>query len=127
MADELEGVIRDLFAALDRMDLDAIQATIAEEGQSVDEISRRWLRSKEEITNYLKQLVGAIRDVRSELRDVREQAWGDAGLVTFWLEQDYTMGGARHHVSAPTTCVLRREGDDWKIALFHSVPLPESP
>jgi uncharacterized protein (TIGR02246 family) len=126
MAGELESVVRDVFAAIDRMDLDAVEARFAEEAQSVDEISRRWLRGKQQLADYMKQLEGAVGDIRTELRDVEEQAWGDAGVVTCWLEQDYTMEGAGHHVSAPTTCVLRREDGDWKIALFHSVPIGET-
>jgi ketosteroid isomerase-like protein len=126
MAGELEGVVRDTFAAIDRMDLEAVQSRFADGAQSVDEISRRWLRGKGELTDYMKQLEGAITGVRTELRDVNEQTWGDAGLVTCWLEQDYTLEGAGQHISAPTTCVFRREGGDWKIALFHSVPIDES-
>src|SRR6266542_1622622 len=102
MAGEPEGVVRQMFEALDRMDISRMQQVIAEDAQSVDEISRRWLRSKGELGDYLKQLGGAVRDVRTELRDVHEQAWGDAGVVTCWLEQDYTMEGAGQHVSAPT-------------------------
>jgi uncharacterized protein (TIGR02246 family) len=126
MSGELERPVRDLFEALDRMDVEGMEKTIAKDAQSVDEISRRWLRSKDEIGGYLRQLAGAVSDVRSELRDVHEQAWGDAGVVTCWLEQDYTIEGADQHVSAPTTFVLRREDGDWRIALFHSVPLPEA-
>ncbi|HYT52212.1 MAG TPA: nuclear transport factor 2 family protein [Gaiellaceae bacterium] len=125
MAGEPEGVVRQMFEALDRMDISRMQQVIAEDAQSVDEISRRWLRSKGELGDYLKQLGGAVSDVRTELRDVHEQAWGDAGVVTCWLEQDYTMEGAGQHVSAPTTVVLRREKGEWRITLFHSVPLPE--
>jgi uncharacterized protein (TIGR02246 family) len=126
MSGDLERPVRDLFEALDRMDVEGMEKTIAKDAQSVDEISRRWLRSKDEIGRYLRQLAGAVSEVRSELRDVHEQAWGDAGVVTCWLEQDYTIEGAGQHVSAPTTFVLRREDGDWRIALFHSVPLPEA-
>jgi ketosteroid isomerase-like protein len=56
--------------------------------------------------------------------DVHETEWGDAAAVTCWLEQDYILEGAPQHVSAPTTLLLRRDGDDWKITLFHSVPRP---
>jgi uncharacterized protein (TIGR02246 family) len=126
MARQMEGTVRELFQALDRMDVDGMAKTIAEDAQSVDEVSRRWLRSKEEIGTYLRQLEGAVTNMHSELRDLHEQAWGDAGVVTCWLEQDYTMEGTGHHVSAPTTFVLRREDGDWRIALFHSVPLPQA-
>jgi uncharacterized protein (TIGR02246 family) len=125
MPGELEGVVREMFEALDRMDVGEMEKTIAEDAQSVDEISRRWLRSKDEIAQYLRQLEGAVSDVRSELRDVHEQSWGEAGVVTCWLEQDYRLEGSEQHVSAPTTFVLRRQDGDWRIELFHSVPLAE--
>ena len=66
-------------------------------------------------------------DVRTELRDAEERVWGDTGMLTCWLDQDYTMEGNAQHVSAPTTIVFRREGGEWKLALFHSIPLPEKP
>jgi uncharacterized protein (TIGR02246 family) len=127
MAGELETVVRDVFEAIDHMDLDTVKSRFAEEAQSVDEISRRWLRGRGALSDYMQQLEGAVSDIHTELRDVNEQTWGDAGLVTCWLEQDYSMEGAAQHVSAPTTCVLRREDGDWKIALFHSVPIAETP
>ena len=126
MAGELEGTVQTLMEALDRMDIEALEKKIADDAESVDEISRRWLRSKGEITGYFRQLEGAVSNVRSQLRDVHEHTWGDAGVVTCWLDQDYTMEGAGQHVSAPTTFVLRREDGEWRIALVHSVPLPES-
>ena len=46
-------------------------------------------------------------------------------MVTCWVEQGSTLGGVRQQLSAPTTVVLRRAGGAWRIALFHSIPLPE--
>jgi ketosteroid isomerase-like protein len=125
MAGELESVANDLMAALDSKDVDRIVESIGEDAQGVDEISRRWLRGGGELDSYLRQMVGAVSDVRSELRDAHERVWGDVGLLTCWLDQDYTFEGNAQHISAPTTIVFRREGGDWKVALFHSVPLPE--
>jgi ketosteroid isomerase-like protein len=89
----------------------------------VDEISRRWLRSGKEIDEYFTELSPAVDQVSSRLGDVRELDWGDTGLVTCWLEQDYLFNGEQQHVSAPTTMVLRKVDDAWRIALIHSVPL----
>jgi ketosteroid isomerase-like protein len=125
MAGELEGVVQEFMQAFDRMDIEAIKAQIASDAQGIDEMSRRWMRTREDIGAYLGQLEGAVSDVHSELRDVDESRWDDTGIVTFWLEQEYTLDGERHQISAPTTVVLRREGGDWKLALFHSVPLAE--
>jgi ketosteroid isomerase-like protein len=125
MAGELENVANDLMAALDSQDLDRMVEAIGEDAQGVDEISRRWLRGRDELDGYLRQMIGAVSGVRSELRDAQERVWGDVGVLTCWLEQDYTLEGNAQHISAPTTIVLRREGGTWKVVLFHSIPLPE--
>ncbi len=57
--------------------------------------------------------------------DVHEIAWDDTGLVTCWLEQDYVLNNQPQHISAPTTIVLRRSGNGWRLVLAHSTPLPE--
>ena len=125
MAGELEQVAKDLMAALDSRDLDRIVAAIGENAQSIDEITRRWIRGPGELETHVREMVRAVSDVRSELRDAEERAWGDTGVVTGWLEQDYTLEGSAQHVSAPTTIVFRREGGEWKVAVFHSVPLSD--
>jgi ketosteroid isomerase-like protein len=35
------------------------------------------------------------------------------------------MDGSAQQVSAPTTLVYRHEDGSWKLAVFHSIPLPE--
>jgi ketosteroid isomerase-like protein len=125
MPGELKNAANDFMAALDAMDLDRMMQAVTEDAQSVDEISRRWLRGRGEVNNYLRELMASVSDVRTELRDAEERVWGDTGILTFWIDQDYNMNGNPQHVSAPTTMVLRRDGDDWKVALFHSIPLPE--
>ena len=124
MAGDLSAVVQRIFEALDKTDVDAALALIASDAQGIDEISRKWMRGGGEMTGYVRQLMDTASDVHSEIHDVHEVDWGDTGTVTFWLEQDYTLDGERAHISAPTTCVLRREGGEWKIALFHSIPLP---
>jgi ketosteroid isomerase-like protein len=32
--------------------------------------------------------------------------------------------GESHAIHAPTTIILRRQGDAWRVALVHSVPVP---
>jgi ketosteroid isomerase-like protein len=125
MAGDLEEAAKVLIAALDEMDVDRMMATASDGAQGVDEISRRWLRGRDELDAYLRNLAGAVSDVRTELRDAHEQTWGDTGLLTCWIDQDYSLGGERQHISAPTTMVFRRQGGAWKLALFHSIPLPD--
>jgi len=125
-ADEgLEPVVRRTFAAFDALDIEAAERLMATDAQGVDEISRRWLRGHDEIAGYFRSLTPMLADVRTEISNYSETVWGDTGVATFWIEQDYTLEGTPTHVSAPTTTVLRREGGDWKVALIHSIPLPE--
>jgi ketosteroid isomerase-like protein len=120
----MEAITR-IYDAFDKLDVAGANARISSDPQGIDEIARRWLRSREEINDYMSGLVTQLKDVHTELKDVTVKEWGDTGLVTCWVEQDYTLGEERTHVSAPTTVVLRREDDDWKIALIHSIPLPD--
>ena len=124
MANELESVTREMFGALDRKDPEAVIGLGAAEMQGVDEISRKWLRGLDEVGGYIRELMGMVEGVHSTITDVHETVWGDSGLVTCWLEQEYTLDGALQQISAPTTLLFRKEGGDWKIALFSSVPLP---
>jgi ketosteroid isomerase-like protein len=125
VAGVLEAAVRELFGALDRKDIQGMMAVVADDAQGVDEISRRWMRGRAELEAYIGGLAGMVEEVRSELSDVSESVVGETGVLTCWLEQDYTLEGERHHISAPTSVVFRRGGDGWEIALFHSIPLPE--
>jgi ketosteroid isomerase-like protein len=124
MAGELAGVAERLLDALDRADADAAIATISADAQGIDEVSRKWMRGSGELITYVRQLIEMAQDTHSEMHDAHEVQWGETGIVTFWLEQDYTLDGERGHVSAPTTYVLRREDGEWKLVLGHSIPLP---
>jgi uncharacterized protein (TIGR02246 family) len=124
MAGELESKVRSLFEALDRGDTAAAKGSIAQDAQGIDEISRRWMRGHDELGSYVEQMMREVSAVHSEIHDAHERVWGDVGVLTCWLEQDYTLENERTHVSCPTTIVLRRENGEWRFALFHSTPLP---
>lgn len=121
----LETTVRDVMAAFDRQDFDGVRSRLAPDAQGVDEIARHWLRDVGEIDAYFKQLEGAVEGVSTSLSELREDDWGDVGLVTGWMEQDYTLNGESQHVSAPFTFVLRRLEGEWRVAVIHAVALPE--
>jgi ketosteroid isomerase-like protein len=124
MGGALESATRQLFEAIDKKDADAADRSLAEDAQSVDEISRQWNRGKAAIGKYLRDAMSMVEDIHSTINDVHESVNGDIGLVTCWIEQDYTLQGKRTHVSAPTTLAFRREGGGWKVLLIHTIPLP---
>jgi len=123
---ELETVVREIMAAYDKLDGDTIVGLSSEEIQVVDEQSRAWLRGIAAMKEYFSSAPNSLSDIRTKLSDFNETVWGDTGLVTFWLEQDYKVAGAAQHVSAPTSCVLRNEGGNWRAVLFHSIPLADA-
>lgn len=125
MAGNPEAVVREMFSALDRGDADSMLKFAASDMLGIDEVARHWLRGRGKVGDHVRQLTAMVSDLQSELSDVHELSWDDdSSIVTCWLEQDYTVDGERHHISAPTSVVLRREEGQWRIVLFHSVPLP---
>jgi ketosteroid isomerase-like protein len=124
VAGVIEGVANDLIEAMDTRDLERMLAYTDDDTQGVDELSRRWIRGSE-LEDHLRQIVGMVNDVHTTLRDVNERVWDDTGVLTCWLEQRYMIEQAEQQISAPTTMIFRRSEGDWKLALFHSVPLAE--
>ena len=123
MSADPEAVVRGLFDAVDVLDFERALATLADDVQSVNEMSRSWLRGKDAKAASYANIDGTMAGGESELSDVRAEVWGDIALVTLWLEQDYTYEGTSHHVSAPSSFLLRRDDGAWKIVLIHSIPV----
>jgi ketosteroid isomerase-like protein len=121
----LEQEARRLLERLDAMDFDGLKAMLTDDAQGVDEISRGWKRGRNALEAYFSQLENAVADVHSRVSDANASVWGDVGLVTFVLDQTYKMNGEEQTLTAPTSLVFRRQGEDWKVALIHSVPLPD--
>jgi ketosteroid isomerase-like protein len=125
VAGELEAAARQFTASLDALDVDAMVTVLADDVEGVEEISRQWLRGRDAVAGYMRELATQVSDVRSELRDLNERVWGDVGVVTCWLDQTYTYAGQPVRISAPTTLVFRRDAGEWNLVLFHSVPLAD--
>jgi ketosteroid isomerase-like protein len=119
-----ERTVNDLFAALDSLDVGAIEALFDDDPQGVDELSGGWRRGRGALHDYLSEVTSAgLSDIRSSPSDVHTKEWGDTALVTLVLDQTYTMGGERQAIRAPTTIVLRRGDGRWLVALVHTVPV----
>ena len=58
MPGELESAANDFVAAIDSLDLERIMQAVAQDVQSVDEVSRRWLRGNDEVRGYLALWLG---------------------------------------------------------------------
>jgi ketosteroid isomerase-like protein len=125
MATELETVLRSAYEAFDRKNFATALEYVTADVEAVDELTRRWLRGREELADNLSETEQSMDGFRTEISDVHETVLGDVGWVTCWIEQDYSMDGQRHHVAAPTSVVFRREDAEWRMCLLHSVALSE--
>jgi ketosteroid isomerase-like protein len=121
----LEQETRRLFDLLDALDISGLAALLTDDAQAVDELTRSWMRGREVLEAHFGRLPEMVADVQSNLSDLSAAAWGDVGLVTFLLDQTYTADGAVQRISAPTSLLFRRQGEAWKLALVHSVPISD--
>lgn len=123
-----EAEVTKLFALFDRLDLDAIMALTADDAQGVDEIARSWVRGRTAMIRYFDQLSDmGVGDIHSALRDFDVKHWDDVALVTCIVDQSYSIGddGEMISIISPVSVLFRKIGNDWKVELIHSVPLPE--
>ncbi len=115
------------FRLLDAKDETALRAQLSDDPQATDEITRGWLRGRAALEAYFVENLPRITEVNSRIDEAEERRWGDVEVDTFVLRQSYVYDGTRYDIEAPTTLIWRREGDTWKLALMHSIPLPPAP
>jgi len=123
----LEQEAHRVFELVDALDIDGLGAMLTDDAQSVDEISRRWMRGRAAIEAYFAQVKDSVSDPRSQLSDLQATASGEVGLVTCVLDQTYKIGGREESISAPTSIMFRHEDGTWKVALIHTVPIADQP
>jgi len=95
----LDRVAQRLFGLIDTLDAVAVKGLITDDCEEVDEFSRTWRRGRAAVADYFDQVLTTISDVHTDVGDGATREWADTGLVT---------------------C-------DWRMALMHTVPLPEAP
>ena len=116
-----------LFRLLDAKDEAGLRALWADDAQATDEITRGWLRGQEALDAYMRDNLPRMTDIHSTVEDADVRQWGDMEVETFVLRQSYVFEGTSCTIEAPSTMIWRREGDSWKVALMHSIPLPTAP
>jgi ketosteroid isomerase-like protein len=116
----LEERVSEVLSVLDSVDPDRLAAMCADDVHRVDEISRGWRRGPEAFDD----LEDSVDEVHSTIEDVVIRTWDSTGLVTCVIDQTSMIGEEEQRLTAsPTTMVFRLEEDDWKLVLFHSVPV----
>ncbi len=112
-----------LFRALDAKDEATLRAIWWDEPQATDEMTRGWVRGRPALEAYFTENLPRLSDIHSRLEDVVVSRWGDVEVETMVLHQSYVLDGRPCEVDAPTTLVWLREGEEWRLAVVHSIPV----
>ena len=114
----------EFFHHLDAKDEPYLRAAYADDAQGIDEISRDWLRGRAAVEKYWTDNLPRLSEIHSTIEQSEVRRWDDVEVETFVLQQHYVYDDMVVRIEAPTTIIWRREDDAWRIALFHSIPLP---
>ena len=123
MSTELEGITRELFEAVDKLDVAGVAALLADDAQMVEEITRKWTRGKANVEAAFAGAAGMVSNITTKVSEFHTVVTGDTGIVTCILDQTYTFEGNEVTIYAPTTVGFSKNAGIWKISLLHSVPL----
>lgn len=124
MSNTAQETIAQILQGIDTGDIDQVMAAYTEDAAGIDEISRGWMRGRDQIADYTANLLAELSDCTSQLTDVHEAVIGDMAVVTAVLTQNYVWSGEAQSVEMPATFVLRREDGEWRVMLFHALPIP---
>ena len=116
--------VRRFFRHLDAKDEPYLRAVFANDAQGIDEIARGWIRGRAALEAYFSANLPRLSEIHSTVEQTALRRYCDVDVETFVLRQTYVYDGTPLKIEAPSTAIWRREGKVWKIALFHSVPLP---
>ncbi len=114
----------EFFRHHDAKDVGYLRSIVADDIVFVDEIARDWLRGRDAFETYLRENLPRVEDMHSVVEGHELHRWGDVEIETFMLRQHYVFDGVAYDIEAPTTEVWRLDGDAWRLALIHSIPLP---
>ena len=118
-------IIIDAFATFDRLQPEPFFEFFSDDVTIVDEISKKWLRGKDAAIATWTPLIGLFQSSKSVVSDIHVDNAGDVSIVTCMLDQTYVLDGQTATITAPTTCLVRKDNGVLKIILVHTIPFPE--
>jgi ketosteroid isomerase-like protein len=123
MTQEPQQLVIDTFKDLDALDFESLFTKLADDIETVDELTQKWNRGRAAVETTFEALKGVISDIKSEVSDFNVITMGDSAVVTCVLKQSYLLEGNHVSIVSPTTSVLRHENGGWKFVVIHSIPL----
>jgi len=118
-------IVIDMFAQFDLLQEEPFFEYFSDDVTIVDEIGKKWLRGIEEAIATWTPLIGLFQSSKSVLSDIHVDTTGDISIVTCMLNQTYVLDGQTATITAPTTCLVRKDKGVLKIILVHTIPFPE--
>jgi ketosteroid isomerase-like protein len=67
----------------------------------------------------LRAALPRVKDYDFSIESMQVKSYGDAATAFFVLRQDYKVDGIERNEYLPTTMVLERRGESWKIVHIH--------
>lgn len=123
MTQEPQQLVIDAFKDLDALNFASLFTKLADDIETVDEITQKWNRGRAAVESTFAALEGVISDIKSEVSDFNVITMDGVAVVTCVLKQSYLLEGNHASIVSPTTCVLRHENGGWKFVVIHSIPL----
>ena len=115
--------VASFFTVLDGLDSEGVIGLMAEDAAAVDETTKAWVRGRAAVAAHWIPVIKSLTSVSSQVDELVVQELGENVMVTCLLRQTYVIADVENRIDAPTTFVLRRTSEGWKILLFHSVPV----
>jgi ketosteroid isomerase-like protein len=114
-----------MFAQFDLLQQEPFFEYFSDDVTIVDEIGKKWLRGIDAAIATWTPLIGLFQSSKSVLSDIHVDTAGDISIVTCMLDQTYVLEGQTATITAPTTCLVRKDNGVLKIILVHTIPFPE--
>ena len=118
-------IVIDMFAQFDLLQHEPFFEYFSDDVTIVDEIGKKWLRGIDAAIATWTPLIGLFQSSKSVLSDIHVDTAGDISIVTCMLDQTYVLEGQTVTITAPTTCLVRKDNGVLKIILVHTIPFPE--
>jgi ketosteroid isomerase-like protein len=118
-------IVIDMFAQFDLLQQEPFFEYFSDDVTIVDEIGKKWLRGIDAAIATWTPLIGLFQSSKSVLSDIHVDTAGDISIVTCMLDQTYVLAGQTATITAPTTCLVRKDNGVLKIILVHTIPFAE--
>ena len=135
------SALREVFGAMDLGDTEGLENLVTKNVEVFDSIYPLRLDGWTGLKEYLEDLQGYVRDLKTSIRQPSVRLFGSVAVVNFYYTQDYVLitvvpgegseteegpsaGRERTSETGRGTAALLKSGNTWKILALHLSQLP---